>query len=133
MKSIKQITIRFILNFTGMLVFWAGFFRPGFGADTIGQATLPFMNINAAFQYGRYLTYAVDMLAVKLGYSMDGQYKMTYLAMLVFIAAAVTVVQQMFLPYITAYMKDTSPEGVCSGTERIIFAAAMWVLSMLPA
>ena len=132
MKSIKQITIRFILNFTGMLVFWAGFFRPGFGADTIGQATLPFMNINAAFQYGRYLTYAVDMLAVKLGYSMYGQYKTTYLAMLVFIAAAVTMIQQMFLPYITASMKDTSSEGVCSGTERIIFAAAMWVLSMLP-
>ena len=68
---------RWAVNAAAMLLFFAGFFRPGFGADTIGQAYMPLININAAFQYGRYLTYALDIIAYRLGYSMAGQYRTT--------------------------------------------------------
>ena len=112
---------RWAVNAAAMLLFFAGFFRPGFGADTIGQAYMPLININAAFQYGRYLTYALDIIAYRLGYRMDGQYKTTYLVFVLMLALSVTIIQQIFRDYVFR-AKDKS----------LLSMAAVWALSMMP-
>ena len=116
--SVKSFLSRWAVNTMGMLLFFAGFFRPGFGADTIGQAYMPLININAAFQYGRYLTYVLDIIAYRLGYSMDGQYKTTYLVFILMLALSVTIIQQIFLRVLWGH--------------SFLLVSGIWAVSMMP-
>ena len=129
-SSAKAFVSRWVLNTAGMLLFWSGFFRAGFGADTIGQAYMPLININAAFQYGRYLTYMLDIIAYRLGYRMDKQYKTTFLAVILMLGLSVTILQLVF----SEYAKDMAGKlaETASSGQKLLFTAGIWTLSMLP-
>lgn len=132
--KVRRILVQWLFNTIGMLMFWSGFFRPGFGADTVGQAYKPLINIDAAFQYGRYLTYALDIIAYRLGYRMDKQYKSTYLIFILMLALTVTIIQKIFSGFFfdSERGQHISGKSIISDADNWVYVFSLWSLSLLP-
>lgn len=94
-RFVKTVIVDYIL----LLIAWSGFFREGFGEDTLSfyfTEISSYYNVDAALEYGRYAHYALSKLLQNAGFYPEEHYRLVFLVFLLTSATAAAVVQSDF-------------------------------------
>ncbi|MBR0470858.1 MAG: hypothetical protein IJJ55_06560, partial [Clostridia bacterium] len=87
---------------------YMGFYRLGFGSDTILHFRFPLANIVAKFIYGRYLEYVVEYALYLLGIIVPVHYRLFFGFFLLATGARAFLVQEVVLPWYRKKHPDAS-------------------------
>ena len=95
-KSLGAITA-FLFTFVLVAIAFLGFFRFGFGADTMTHYLNPLINIESKLPYARYISYFIEITLYKMGIILPEHYRLFYILFLLVTAAAAFIYQQIFV------------------------------------
>ena len=103
--ALNESVQRLIFNGILTVLAYMGFYRFGFGSDTITHYLWPMINIDAKITYGRYLTFLIEYPLYRAGIVMPDYYRLFYLLFLADVILALTVLQSAVLPAVKPYCR----------------------------
>ncbi len=92
----KKITALFA-SFLLVLLAYQGFYRFGFGSDTMIHYLNPLINIESELTYGRYIPYIIDIVLYKAGIILPDEYRVFYLLFIISTTVAAFLYQQVYI------------------------------------
>ncbi len=111
----------FLIDLGMLLLAYGGFWREGFGADTLSQFAIPLINIETWITYGRFLAYAVNYALYNLGINTVYHYHIFYLFFMVVCAASLGIYQMVFIELFEKKLNGTLRETGFFALTGIIF------------
>lgn len=98
-KSLFRLTKLTVTDTVLLFIAWSGFFREGFGEDTLSfyfTEISSYYNVDAALEYGRYAHYGLSKLLQNAGFYPEEHYRLVFLVFLLMSASAAAIVQSDF-------------------------------------
>ncbi|WP_029323943.1 glucosyltransferase domain-containing protein [Butyrivibrio sp. AE3004] len=96
-KLDKNIIIDYILTLVIVIFAYQGFYRFGFGSDTMIHYLNPLINIESEFTYGRYIPYLMEMLFYKLGIILPEKYRYFFILHIFVVSLGAFIYQQVII------------------------------------
>ncbi|MCR4762161.1 MAG: hypothetical protein K5696_01385 [Lachnospiraceae bacterium] len=122
-KPIVRDFALFLIDLLGTVLFWGGFYRAQFGADTLFREMLPMSDIGSSMDQQRYAAYYLAKWLLDIGIQITDHYRAFFFIYLLSIAADIWLIQKLFLPL----LKDR--ESVV--TAGFLAAASLAFLNVL--
>ena len=91
--------ILLLLDQLAVLLFWGGFYRFQFGADTLFRIQMPMGDIGSCMDHQRYGAYYFLKLLFDLGINVTDYYRLFFFVYLISIGLCVWLIQLLFLPF----------------------------------
>lgn len=99
---------------------FGGFYRDGFGNDTLLQMINPLAGINTWYTNGRYLGYFLSYALYRVGFIATDHYKLCFLFFIFSLAVSTLLVQKTLEPHVRPYLTTTLHKaGFCAATGLI--------------
>ena len=109
-----------------LLIAFGGYFREGFGCDTLWHMLHPADSIGTWLTNGRFFAYFLNQALLSAGYSATDHYKLSYGIFMLFLALALVLFQKAVLiaarPLLTSRLREA---GFAAGTA-LIFANVLF-------
>jgi hypothetical protein len=88
----------FMADLAMLLMAYGGFYRDGFGNDTLFQMVDPYAGISTWRSNGRYLAFLLNDLLYKAGFTATDHYKLCFAAFLLLLAFSILIIQKTLFP-----------------------------------
>ncbi len=95
--GLQKLITPFLATFVLVILAYQGFYRFGFGSDTMIHYLNPLINIESELTYGRYISYLIEIACYKVGVILPNQYRAFYLLFIVASAVTAFIYQQIFV------------------------------------
>ena len=92
-----QVATAFLSTLILVILAFQGFYRFGFGADTMTHYLNPLINIESKLPYARYISYFIEITCYKMGVILPQQYKLFYVFFVVITVLTAYSYQQIII------------------------------------
>jgi hypothetical protein len=116
----------FLLDLAMLLTAFGGFFREGFGNDTVWFMVEPQYGINTWYTNGRYLAYALSEVLYKAGFVATDHYKECFLLFILLLAFSLLLYQKVLLPYFENMLNTTDEKAAFLVMTALIFCNVLF-------
>lgn len=95
-KDINSI-VAYIFTLVLIIFAYQGFYRFGFGSDTMIHYLSPLINIESEFTYGRYIPFVMELLLYKMGIILPDKYKYFFILHIFIVSLGAFIYQQVIM------------------------------------
>ena len=96
-KLDKNVITAYIITLAFVLLAYQGFYRFGFGSDTMIHYLNPLINIESEFTYGRYIPYVMELLFYKIGIILPEKYRYFFILHILVVSLGAFIYQQVIV------------------------------------
>ena len=118
--NLSKAVIPFLATFVLIILAYQGFYRFGFGSDTMIHYLNPLINIESEITYGRYISYLIEIACYKVGIILPEQYRAFYLLFILATTCTAYFCQQSFIT--TLEKKNIELTPACEYMGRAILS-----------
>lgn len=98
--KVKEKADQYLINLTLLMLTWGGLYRGGFNNDTVLHMVSQKADITVRLECGRFLDALFDWILYKLGLSTTTNTGLSVIAGLLFLAASLCIVQELFCHWV---------------------------------
>jgi hypothetical protein len=122
----KNNLIQYLLDFIMVLLPFGGFFRDGFGNDTLIQLVYPLAGINTWYTNGRYLAYALSYALYRAGFTATDHYKICYLLFIALLALSIQLLQKTLHPFADGFLTTPLREAGFYAATGLVYCNVLF-------